>query len=64
MKNKVKKDRWEYIFPLWDSYATKKSVAHFWQQQTFDLNIHSDHGNCDFCFLKGLKKKGDGSLSY
>ena len=57
MKNKVKKDRWEYIFPLWDSYATKKSVAHFWKQQTFDLNIHSEHGNCDFCFLKGLKKK-------
>jgi len=57
MKNKKTKDRWEYLFPLWDSFATKQSVLHFWNQQTFDLKIPSQHGNCDFCFLKGLKKK-------
>lgn len=57
MKNKVKKDRWDYIFPLWDSFATKKSVEHFWKHQSFDLKIHSEHSNCDFCFLKGTKKK-------
>ena len=57
MKNKVKKDRWDYIFPLWDSFATKKSVTHFWNEQPFDLKIPSEHSNCDFCFLKGTKKK-------
>ena len=57
MKNKVKKDRWEYLFPLWDFNITKQDVLNFWKQQDFDLNIHSEHGNCDFCFLKGLKKK-------
>ena len=57
MKNKIKKDRWEYLFPLWDFNITKQDVLNFWKQQTFDLNIHSEHGNCDFCFLKGLKKK-------
>jgi 3'-phosphoadenosine 5'-phosphosulfate sulfotransferase (PAPS reductase)/FAD synthetase len=57
MKNKVKKDRWEYIFPLWDFNATKESVVKFWSEQSFDLKIHSEHSNCDFCFLKGTKKK-------
>jgi 3'-phosphoadenosine 5'-phosphosulfate sulfotransferase (PAPS reductase)/FAD synthetase len=57
MKNKAKKDRWEYLFPLWDFNITKQDVLNFWKQQDFDLNIHSEHGNCDFCFLKGLKKK-------
>jgi 3'-phosphoadenosine 5'-phosphosulfate sulfotransferase (PAPS reductase)/FAD synthetase len=57
MKNKVKKDRWDYIFPLWDFNATKESVVKFWSEQSFDLKIHSEHSNCDFCFLKGTKKK-------
>jgi 3'-phosphoadenosine 5'-phosphosulfate sulfotransferase (PAPS reductase)/FAD synthetase len=53
MKNKAKKDRWEYLFPLWDFNIVKQDVLNFWKQQDFDLNIHSEHGNCDFCFLKG-----------
>lgn len=57
MKNKVKKDRWDYIFPLWDCHATKEKVTKFWSEQPFDLKIHSEHSNCDFCFLKGTKKK-------
>jgi len=57
MKNAVKKDRWDYLFPLWDFNVTKHDVLNFWNQQTFDLKIPSEHGNCDFCFLKGLKKK-------
>lgn len=57
MKNKVKKDRWEYIFPLWDFHVTKEKVTKFWSEQIFDLKIHSEHSNCDFCFLKGTKKK-------
>lgn len=51
------KNRWEYIFPLWDMRVTKKEVANFWSRQDFDLSIHSNLGNCDFCFLKGRNKK-------
>ena len=57
MKNKVKKDRWDYIFPLWDCHATKEIVTKFWSEQSFDLKIPSEHSNFDFCFLKGTKKK-------
>jgi 3'-phosphoadenosine 5'-phosphosulfate sulfotransferase (PAPS reductase)/FAD synthetase len=57
LKNQKQKDRWDYIFPLWDFGITKSDVAKFWQQQGFDLGIHSNLGNCDFCFLKGMGKK-------
>ena len=57
MKSAKKKDRWEYIFPLWDFNVTKFQVDAFWKQQGFDLAIHSNLGNCDFCFMKGLNKK-------
>ena len=57
MKNTKKRDRWEYIFPLWDFRITKKEVAAFWQNQGFDLAIPSQYGNCDFCFMKGRNKK-------
>lgn len=51
------KDRWDYIFPLWDFKITKADVMRFWSHQGFDLAIHSNLGNCDFCFLKGRNKK-------
>lgn len=51
------KDRWDYTFPLWDFKITKADVMRFWSQQGFDLRIHSNLGNCDFCFLKGRNKK-------
>ena len=51
------KDRWDYIFPLWDMKVDKRAVAAFWKAQDFDLGIHSNLGNCDFCFLKGRNKK-------
>ena len=57
MKNKKTRDRWDYLFPLWDSFATKQSVLHFWKHQTFDLKISSGYSNCDFCFLKSMSKK-------
>ena len=57
MKNAKKRDRWEYIFPLWDMQITKTEVSTFWNNQGFDLKIHSNLGNCDFCFMKALKKK-------
>lgn len=50
------KDRWDYIFPLWDFGITQAAVNLFWKNQNFDLAIPSQHGNCDFCFLKGLQK--------
>jgi hypothetical protein len=57
MKNKVSKDRWDYIFPLWDFNITVNDVKTFWSNQDFDLKIHSTLSNCDFCFMKGTKKK-------
>ena len=51
------KDRWDYIFPLWEFKAAKESVAAFWKAQGFDLGMHSNLSNCDFCFLKGRNKK-------
>lgn len=57
MKSAKRKDRWEYIFPLWDMRITKADVSNFWNNQDFNLAIHSNLGNCDFCFMKGLKKK-------
>ena len=57
MKSAKKRDRWEYIFPLWDMQITKKEVETFWNNAGFDLAIHSNLGNCDFCFMKGLNKK-------
>ena len=57
MKNKVSKDRWDYIFPLWDFNVNVNDVKTFWSNQGFDLKIHSTLSNCDFCFMKGTKKK-------
>jgi 3'-phosphoadenosine 5'-phosphosulfate sulfotransferase (PAPS reductase)/FAD synthetase len=57
LKNQNKKERWDYIFPLWEFGITKTDVANFWKQQGFDLAINSQLGNCDFCFLKGMGKK-------
>jgi 3'-phosphoadenosine 5'-phosphosulfate sulfotransferase (PAPS reductase)/FAD synthetase len=51
------KDKWNYIFPLYDFKISKKEVFDFWGRQGFDLNIPSEYGNCDFCFMKGLAKK-------
>jgi 3'-phosphoadenosine 5'-phosphosulfate sulfotransferase (PAPS reductase)/FAD synthetase len=47
----------DYVFPLYDFKVTKKGVFDFWSRQSFDLNIPSEYGNCDFCFMKGLAKK-------
>ena len=44
------------IYPLHAAGVTKTEVMEFWSRQPFDLQIHSDQGNCDLCFLKGAKK--------
>lgn len=57
LKGNSGKDKWEYIFPLYDFRVTKKHVFEFWGAQSFDLKIPSEYSNCDFCFMKGLAKK-------
>jgi len=57
LKNSEGKDRWDYVFPLFDLKRTKADVNWYWNHNEWDLSIPSEHGNCDFCFLKGLKKK-------
>lgn len=42
-------------FPLFDAHVTKADVAAFWQSQPFDLALKPGEGNCDLCFLKGIR---------
>lgn len=42
--------------PLKDARVTVEDVMAFWADQPFDLQLRSDQGNCDLCFLKGQKK--------
>lgn len=32
------------------------SMSWLWEQQSFDLQLDVDEGNCDLCFLKGAGK--------
>lgn len=54
------KERWSEWYPLADVGVTKRDIAHFWQQQPFDLQLENVNGktplgNCDMCFLKSEK---------
>jgi len=53
-REKAKKERLVYFADFIN--VTKSDVNHFWSKQSFDLNIKSYEGNCDFCFKKGLRK--------
>lgn len=51
----------EKILPLYRDKVTKETVAEFWRNNEFDLNLANnngttDFGNCDLCFLKGQSK--------
>ena len=45
------------VGPLVDAGVTKAMVNAYWAASPFDLGLRQDEGNCDLCFLKGLKKK-------
>ena len=42
--------------PLVMAGATKDDVTAFWDSQPFDLQLREHEGNCDLCFLKGVRK--------
>lgn len=46
------RERWDTILPLYDLKITEADVFAFWDNQSFDLQLNSYQGNCDFCFLK------------
>jgi len=50
------KNRFWTICPLNEFKTTKQDVLNFWNSQSFKLEIESYLGNCDCCFLKGIKK--------
>jgi len=41
--------------PLTASGITKADVLRFWEAQPFRLNLRDWEGNCDACFLKGIR---------
>lgn len=43
-------------FPLSEAGHTLEDVMAFWGEQSFDLELNQDEGNCDLCFLKGVNK--------
>ena len=49
-------DECKTIYPLADAGVAVEDVDAFWRAQPFDLQIRSEQGNCDLCFLKGPKK--------
>ena len=43
--------------PLVAGLVTKPMVLDYWRKMPFDLELKEHQGNCDLCFLKGMKKK-------
>ncbi len=46
---------YDIAMPLADAGLTKPDVLAFWAAQPFDLHLKDGEGNCDLCFLKGVK---------
>ena len=48
----------EHVYmPLATMHVTKEDAAHFWRQQSWNLNLPEDGSlsNCVYCFLKGAR---------
>ena len=43
--------------PLAKAGITRRDIMAWWSQNSFDLDINPDAGNCDLCFLKGLGQR-------
>lgn len=44
-------------YPLcWDVKASKQSIAHWWEQQLFNLHLSEHEGNCSWCWKKSKRK--------
>lgn len=50
-------DQWDLSFPLYEAGIRKLHIGEFWLTQPFRLALEPWEGNCDLCFLKGLKKR-------
>jgi 3'-phosphoadenosine 5'-phosphosulfate sulfotransferase (PAPS reductase)/FAD synthetase len=51
----------DFVLPLADAGVTKEDVVAYWKAMPFDLELPSVNGetiggNCDLCYLKGVKK--------
>lgn len=55
-KKKIDKN-FDVLHPLVSWKTTKKDVLAYWKTMPFDLELKDYEGNCDLCFLKGMKKK-------
>jgi len=45
------------VYPLAELGFTEEIVRNWWDRQSFDLDLKDYQGNCDFCFLKSIRKK-------
>ncbi len=55
--NDTARERWHNVMPLAEAGLTVADVDAFWAAQPFDLRLRKWEGNCDLCFLKGIKKR-------
>jgi 3'-phosphoadenosine 5'-phosphosulfate sulfotransferase (PAPS reductase)/FAD synthetase len=57
--NRVKHhvNKWVDWFPLVEWKVEKKDVLEYFKKMPFDLQLKDYEGNCDLCFLKGIKKR-------
>ena len=44
------------IYPLADAGVDLAAINAWWRSQPFRLELDRDKGNCDLCFLKGVRK--------
>lgn len=44
------------FFPMFDAGVTASDVFNFWRGSPLDLDLDSDLGNCDLCFMKSTWK--------